>query len=104
MQAKSQEDDERQFCAEKAAARQRAIKAHETEVLEARSLPLRNFLMANVMPSLTEGLLDVVQQQPDDPVDHLAEFLFRKNLEAEAQKGKSDFKAEFSVSGGEAKD
>ena len=122
-----------QAAEEKKQARFKAVQSHETDLLNARSQPLRRYLMANVMPSLTQGLLDVVQQQPDDPVDHLvssrpvrellcfallcaaalvltcpcaypspqAEFLFRKNLEAES--AASDFKAEFTVSS-EAKD
>jgi adenylate kinase len=56
---------------EKKQARFKAVQSHETDLLNARSQPLRRYLMANVMPSLTQGLLDVVQQQPDDPVDHL---------------------------------
>eukprot|EP00936_MAST-01D_sp_MAST-1D-sp1_P000503 g503.t1 len=103
-QAKAAQEEAQRFEVQNAAARQRAIQAHEQELLEARSLPLRNFLMSSVMPSLTEGLLDVVQQQPDDPIDHLAEFLFRKNLETEEQKENSDFKSEFVVSAREAKE
>ena len=47
------------------------------ELLEARSLPLRRYLMKNVIPSLTEGLLETCKVMPEDPVDYLAEYLFR---------------------------
>merc|ERR1712032_514042 len=53
----------------------------EMEVLEVRAMPLRNYLMENVIPTLTEGLLEVCKVQPDDPVDYLAEWLFKNNPE-----------------------
>lgn len=48
-------------------------------MLEAASQPLRNFLMKHVMPTLSEGLIEVCKARPDDPVDFLAEFLFKNN-------------------------
>ena len=35
------------------------------------------YLMKNVIPSLTEGLLETCKVMPEDPVDYLAEYLFR---------------------------
>ncbi|XP_056150104.1 adenylate kinase 7-like [Lampris incognitus] len=55
------------------------VKRQEYELLEARSLPLRNYLMKYVMPSLTEALVDCSKVRPEDPVDFLAEYLLRKN-------------------------
>lgn len=49
----------------------------ETALLEARSKPLRNYLMENVIPKLCEGMLEVVKVKPEDPVDYLAEWLFK---------------------------
>ena len=49
------------------------------ELLEVRSLPLRNYLLQNVIPTLTEGLIEVCKVKPDDPIDHLAEWLFQNN-------------------------
>lgn len=55
------------------------VKREEYELLEAQSLPLRNYLMKHVMPVLTEGLLECVKVRPEDPVDYLAEYIFRHN-------------------------
>ncbi len=55
----------------------------EMALLEARSMPLRNYLMETVIPALTEGMLEVVKLQPEDPIDFLAEFLFQKGQEME---------------------
>ncbi len=49
----------------------------EASLLGARSLPLRNYLMAHVMPTLTKGLVEVCKVKPTDPVDYLAEYLFK---------------------------
>lgn len=40
-------------------------------MLETRCLPLRNYLMKYVMPSLTEAMLECCKIKPDDPVDFL---------------------------------
>ncbi|XP_041815008.1 adenylate kinase 7-like [Chelmon rostratus] len=55
------------------------LNRQERELLEARSLPLRNYLMKYVMPSLTEAMLDCCKIKPEDPVDFLAEHLLRNN-------------------------
>lgn len=34
--------------------------------------------MDNVVPHLTEGLIDLCKDIPDDPVDYLAKFLLKK--------------------------
>ena len=55
------------------------VKRQELEALEARSLPLRSYLMKHVIPTLTQGLLECAKVKPDDPVDYLAEYLFSNN-------------------------
>jgi len=55
------------------------VKEEEKQALEASASPLRTFLVRHVMPTLTEGLVEVSKARPDDPVDFLAEFLFRHN-------------------------
>jgi adenylate kinase len=35
--------------------------------------------MKHVMPTLTQGLLEVCKARPDDAVDFLAEYLFKAN-------------------------
>ncbi|KAI3383192.1 hypothetical protein SNEBB_005092 [Seison nebaliae] len=57
------------------------IKKEEIELLEAKSLPLRNYLMKYVMPTLTKGVLECNTLRPDDPIDFLAEYLFKNSQE-----------------------
>merc|ERR1712100_773416 len=52
------------------------VKRQELDRLELQSVPLRNYLMKNVMPTLTQGLMECCKVRPDDPVDFLAEYLF----------------------------
>ncbi|XP_056261606.1 adenylate kinase 7-like isoform X1 [Seriola aureovittata] len=55
------------------------VKRQEHELLEAHCLPLRNYLMKYVMPSLTEAMIECSKIKPEDPVDFLAEHLQRSN-------------------------
>ncbi|XP_021259603.1 adenylate kinase 7 isoform X3 [Numida meleagris] len=55
------------------------VKKQEQELLEAQSVPLRNYLMRHVMPTLMQGLNECCKIRPDDPVDFLAEYLFKNN-------------------------
>lgn len=64
-------------------ARLELIQREEAALLEVRAKPLRAYLMDTVLPALTEGMLEVVKVQPDDPIDYLAEFLFKKGREME---------------------
>ena len=57
------------------------IKEQERELLDTRSQPIRQYLMDNVVPILTEGLIDVCKELPENPVDFLAEYLFKRSLE-----------------------
>ncbi|GCC34329.1 adenylate kinase 7 isoform X1 [Chiloscyllium punctatum] len=59
------------------------VKRQEQEFLEAHSIPLRNYLMQNVMPTLTKGLIECCKIRPSDPVDFLAEYLFKHNPQVE---------------------
>lgn len=56
------------------------IKREEQEMLETQSIPLRNYLMKNVMPTLTQGLIEVCKVKPDDPVDYLVSSLLSSQL------------------------
>uniref|UniRef100_A0A3Q2Q924 Adenylate kinase 7a n=1 Tax=Fundulus heteroclitus TaxID=8078 RepID=A0A3Q2Q924_FUNHE len=47
------------------------VKQQESELLEAKALPLRNYLMKYVMPSLSEAMLECSKVRPEDPVDFL---------------------------------
>ncbi|KAM4690935.1 adenylate kinase 7 [Rhinophrynus dorsalis] len=55
------------------------VKRQEEELLEAQSVPLRNYLMKNVMPTIIQGLNECCKVRPDDPVDFLAEYIFKNN-------------------------
>ncbi|NWX49825.1 KAD7 kinase, partial [Steatornis caripensis] len=59
------------------------VKRQEQELLEAQSLPLRNYLMKNVMPTLMQGINECCKIRPDDPVDFLAEYLFKNSPDIE---------------------
>nr|XP_021530884.1 adenylate kinase 7 isoform X5 [Aotus nancymaae] len=59
------------------------VKREERELLEAQSIPLRNYLMTYVMPTLIQGLNECCSVRPEDPVDYLAEYLFKNNPEAQ---------------------
>ena len=61
------------------ARRMAELQQQERELLEVRAIPLRNYLMQNVIPTLTEGLIEVCKLKPEDPVDYLAEWLFKNN-------------------------
>ncbi|NWQ75259.1 KAD7 kinase, partial [Columbina picui] len=47
------------------------VKRQEQELLEAESLPLRNYLMKNVMPTLMRGIIECCEIRPDHPIDFL---------------------------------
>uniref|UniRef100_A0A669BJ58 Adenylate kinase 7a n=1 Tax=Oreochromis niloticus TaxID=8128 RepID=A0A669BJ58_ORENI len=47
------------------------VKRQESEQLEVQALPLRNYLMKYVMPSLTEAMVKCCKIKPEDPVDFL---------------------------------
>lgn len=55
------------------------IKEQERDLLDSKSQPIRAYLVDNVVPILKDGLIEVCKNQPDDPVDFLAEFLFRES-------------------------
>ena len=50
-------------------------------MLEKKSQVLRNYLLDSVVPILSQGILEVCQKTPNDPVDYLAEFLFEKSMQ-----------------------
>jgi hypothetical protein len=47
------------------------LAVQEAMLLEARSLPLRAYLLEHVVPSVTYGLLEIAKVKPQDPVDYL---------------------------------
>ncbi|KAK2577085.1 hypothetical protein KPH14_005893 [Odynerus spinipes] len=57
------------------------LQEEEEERLCVMGQPLRHYLVRYVFPTLTKGLIEVAKLRPDDPVDFLAEYLFRENPE-----------------------
>ena len=53
------------------ATRLTEVRKEEYELLEAQSIPLRNYLMQHVMPTLTQSLIDCCKARPDDPIDYI---------------------------------
>ncbi|CAH1107322.1 unnamed protein product [Psylliodes chrysocephalus] len=57
------------------------LQLEEEKVLAAQSEPLRYYLMKYIFPTLSKGLVEVAKVKPEDPVDFLAEYLFKENPE-----------------------
>lgn len=47
------------------------IRDNELEIDKIKNLPFRNYLMEYIVPELNEGLLEVSNMLPDDPVEFL---------------------------------
>ena len=60
-------------------AQMREIKFQQFEFLECQAMPLRNYLIKYVMSTLIKGLVSISKSRPDDPIDYLAEYLFKCN-------------------------
>jgi adenylate kinase len=57
----------------------------EKDILEIQSEPLRSYVVKELMPELTAGLMLVAKERPSDPIDFLAEFLYKKAEEKRNQ-------------------
>ncbi|XP_050192743.1 adenylate kinase 7 isoform X2 [Myiozetetes cayanensis] len=75
----AEENAERMARLEEWNKQQEEVKRQEQELLEAQSLPLRNYLMKNVMPTLMQGINECCRIRPEDPVNFLAEYLFKNS-------------------------
>ncbi len=49
------------------------------EELDGTSKNMRQFLMKQIIPVLTEGMIEVYRFGPTDPVDYLADYIFTKS-------------------------
>ncbi|NXA37059.1 KAD7 kinase, partial [Eudromia elegans] len=83
-EAKEAAEQERREAEEKAERKEKwlewnkrlaEVKRQEEELLEAQSIPLRNYLMKHVMPTLMRGLNECCKIRPEDPVDFLVRWL-----------------------------
>lgn len=57
------------------------IRCHMDDIKAQDKLNMRQFLMKQVIPVLTEGMIDVYKVGPTDPVDYLSDYIFRKSNE-----------------------
>ncbi|XP_023951612.1 adenylate kinase 7 [Bicyclus anynana] len=55
------------------------MRDEEEAALAAAGEPMRNYLVNNIFPTLTAALLEVAKLRPKDPIDFLAEYLFKLN-------------------------
>ena len=51
------------------------------ELKAQEKLNIRQFLMKQVIPVLTEGMIDVNKVGPTDPVNYLSDYIFKKSNE-----------------------
>ncbi|CAD8139433.1 unnamed protein product [Paramecium pentaurelia] len=56
------------------------IQEQEQELQQVKQFPFRNYLMDFVVPVLNEGLVEVAHILPDDPVEFLAEYLYKRSF------------------------
>ena len=57
------------------------FREQQKDVLDTESQNIRMYLQDNLVTFLAEGLQEICVKQPEDPVDALAEYLFRRSLE-----------------------
>jgi len=55
------------------------VKHHMAELENSDNLKMRQFLMKYIIPVLTEGMIDVWKVGPLDPVDYLADYIFKRS-------------------------
>lgn len=55
--------------------RLKIIAQHEADHKKLEDMALREYLMSYMVPSLTEGLIEVCKVLPDNPVDYLANYI-----------------------------
>ena len=67
-------------------AKMELIKQQERDLLDTRSQPIRQYLMDNLVPHLTQGLIELCKKVPQDPVDTLADFLLARADEIDHKK------------------
>jgi hypothetical protein len=54
------------------------IRKDKNEIEKYAKYPTRKFLLLNIMPILTKGMLEVCKINPIDPIDYLADILFKE--------------------------
>ena len=81
--SKTAEDDKKLALERKSVSRLSSVASHMKELESADELNMRQYAMKYIIPLLTEGMIDVWKVGPLDPVDYLAEYIFKKSGEAQ---------------------
>lgn len=55
----------------------KGIEEHVKKEGEVKDMRLREYLMRYLVPTLSDGMIDVCKVAPIDPVDYLAEYIFK---------------------------
>ncbi|KAK9845264.1 hypothetical protein WJX81_001592 [Elliptochloris bilobata] len=58
--------------------------------VDARAVPVRQYLEATVVPTLMQGLQQLVRERPDNPVEFLAHYLLQHASAAKAEPAKAE--------------
>lgn len=77
----SRKEKELQRLAKLAEERYPGIKKHVKDLEKVKDQKAREFLMKNIVPILSEGMIEVAKIAPIDPIDYLAEYIFKKSNE-----------------------
>ena len=57
------------------------LKERERKLLEKKTQILRLYLIENVIPKLSQGLIEVGKEMPEDPIEYLADYLMKQSKE-----------------------
>ncbi len=71
------------------ASRLAKLEQEEREVLELQSAPFRTYLMDNIMPTLTAGLIELCKVKPTDPIDYLVRMRIRVSIRMSRSRSKA---------------
>ena len=55
------------------------IEEHVKGLQQVKETKPREFLMKNIVPTLSEGLIEITKVAPIDPIDYLADYIFKKS-------------------------
>lgn len=79
LEAKEVDHKERKALEALADGRLDFLSQHMEALKQCDKMYMRQFLMKAVIPVLTEGMIDVWRVGPTDPVDYLADYVFKKS-------------------------
>jgi len=82
-EAQKGEDEKKLALERKSVSRLNSVASHMKELETADELNMRQYAMKYIIPLLTEGMIDVWKVGPLDPVDYLADYIFKKSGEGQ---------------------